>query len=203
MMTALPLDADFTVITIGADSSGRPIRMTRYQFEWWLETCRQAQIQPTITQGAFMYGRGAPKSGTTHSKAGVLDTRVRDLDHSEIIRFIRTCRARGAAAWLRDEEHGGFSDRHVHLVLGSDYPLSDSAAQQWRDYQTGLNGLASRGPDYHWRPDPLQLIPPGTGRWDQIWVLANGIQADTNKTDAARLAARTVRRISQIYSVEH
>lgn len=51
-------------------------------------------------------------------------------------------------------------DPHLHMVLGSDVGLAYGAAGQWRDYLAGRDGLASRGRDYHPRPDPLPIEPP-------------------------------------------
>ena len=51
-------------------------------------------------------------------------------------------------------------DPHLHLVLGTDSGLAAGAAWQWREYLAGRDGLASRGLDYHPRPDPLVTTPP-------------------------------------------
>ena len=55
-------------------------------------------------------------------------------------------------------------DPHCHLVLGTDQPVAVGAAQQWRDYRNGFDGLYYRDgrkrPDYEWRPSPLVLKPP-------------------------------------------
>jgi hypothetical protein len=49
-------------------------------------------------------------------------------------------------------------DSHLHFVLGTDSPLARGAAQQWRDYIGGGDGIG--GNDYEARPDPLVLTPP-------------------------------------------
>lgn len=195
---------DFTVITVGTDSSGRPIKMTRYMWEWWNVTCEELGFRPTIVQGAFMAGQGAAASAGYHDEAGCLDLRVWDLEEEQQVKVIRTTRRRGAGSWLRDEKHGGF-DPHIHLVLGTDKPLTDGAAWQWQEYIAGRDGLASRGRDYHWRPDPIVLKPPPipkTPRWDSIWELANAI-ADSEQEAAARKAARQIKELATPFSTKH
>lgn len=154
------------VVKIGIDSSGRGLYMSTYMRDWWTLKVIPAlgwdRPAPVITQGAWMSknGGGASASAGYHDFGGCLDLRVWDLTDAEVGQLIRTLRRMGAAAWLRNAQHGGFKDPHIHLVLGTDPELSNGAAQQWADYQAGRDGLASRGPDYHWRPNPLVLTPP-------------------------------------------
>lgn len=151
--------ADFTVIRYGTDSSGRPIRMTRYMRDWWEHVCVRLGFEPTIVQGAFMAGQGADASAGYHDQAGCLDLRVWDRTDAEVRQTIRILREYGAAAWVRDHRHG--MDPHIHFVLGTDSPLHPGAAGQWRDYIDGRDGLAGRRPDYEPRPNPLVTTPPG------------------------------------------
>lgn len=151
--------AESTVVRTGTDSSGRPIYMTRRMRRWYKRLCTRLGFKPTIVQGAWMAGNGAAASAGYHDGGGCLDFRVWDLTPVQRQRVVRLCRDMGAAAWLRDQAHGGM-DPHIHLVLGSDFGLASGARTQWLDYKAGLDGLASRGPDYHWRPDPLVLTPP-------------------------------------------
>lgn len=156
---------DFTVIRLGEDSSGRDLFMTRYMKAWWDDVCVRLGFTPTVVQGAFMSrvaGGGAKASDGYHDLGGCLDVRVWDLKPEQQHQLVREVRRSGAGAWLRDKKHGGF-DPHVHLVLGSDSPLHAKAAAQWQAYQDGLDGLAGRGEDYHWRPSPLVLVPPPLG----------------------------------------
>lgn len=196
---------DFTVVTVGTDSSGRPIKMTHYMQEWWLETCEHLGFTPVIVQGAFMVGQGAAASAGYHDKGGCLDLRVWNLTEDQQGKVVRTLRRRGAAAWLRDKTHGGF-DPHIHLVLGSDKPLADGAAWQWQEYVAGRDGLATRGKDYHWRPDPIVLTPPPpprTPRWNTIWELAGAIAQDEEQELAARRVAQQIKDLAEDFSTKH
>lgn len=153
--------SDFTVHAYGTDTSGRTIYMTAYQHAWLEDVTAELDFVPTIVQGAFMVrnGGGAADSAGYHDAAGCLDFRTWDLTADEAETLVRTLRRHGAAAWRRDHEHGGM-DPHCHIVLGTDVPLAPGATQQWRDYVQGFDGLASRGPDYEYRPNPLVLTPP-------------------------------------------
>lgn len=153
---------NFDVRLRGTDSSGRGIWATDYMWSWWLRVCSTLGFAPTITQGAFMAraGGGAAASAGVHDLGGCFDLRVRDLTDAQVDRVIRTCRQLGAAAWLRNMDHGGFKDPHIHLVLGADQPLSPGAKMQFVAYMNGRDGLAGNGKDYHWRPDPLVIEPP-------------------------------------------
>jgi len=201
------MTADFTVVTVGTDSSDRPIKMTRYMRDWWEETVEDLGFRPVIVQGAFVAGVGAAASAGYHDKGGCIDLRVWDLDDDEQAKVIRVTRRRGAASWVRDAKHGGF-DPHIHLLLGTDEPLAAGAKAQWADYVKGGNGLtgASAGKDYHWRPDPLVLVPPkprATPRWDNIWELAKAVAASDAQTPAARKAAAQIRMLAEPYSTKH
>lgn len=152
--------SEATVVRVGTDTSGRPIYMTRKMRRWWRRVCRRLGFTPVITQGAWMAkaGGGAAASAGYHDGGGCLDLRVWDRTDAEVTRMVNTLRLMGAAAWLRNKTHGGFSDPHVHLVLGSDRGLALGARRQWNDYIGGLDGMG--GPDYHRRPNPLVLTPP-------------------------------------------
>lgn len=152
-----------TVVRVGTDPSGRPVLMTRKMRRWWRRVCIRLGFTPTIVQGAWMTqaGGGAAASAGYHDGGGCLDLRVWDLTDEQQVRLVRVLRSMGAAAWLRDKTHGGM-DPHVHLVFGSDTGLTPGARSQWNDYMVGLDGLATKGIDYHWRPNPLVLVPPPT-----------------------------------------
>lgn len=151
---------DFSVVRHGTDPNGRPIYMTVYMRDWWAAYCAALGFTPTIVQGAHMKraGGGASASAGYHDLAGCLDLRVWDKTPEQQRAMIRKARARGAAAWLRDERHG--MDPHIHMLLGTDRPLASGAQTQWQQYLKGRDGLAGNGPDYHWRPDPLVTTPP-------------------------------------------
>lgn len=157
----------WTVRRRGTDSSGRAIFASDYMWAVWLLVLAHPLIKPfahkiTITQGAWMTlaGGGANASAGYHDGGGCFDVRVWNLTDAEVRTLIRVLRLFGIAAWLRNLKHGGFKDAHIHLVLGTDHDLDDGAAWQWREYVAGRNGLASAGPDYHWRPRPLVTTPP-------------------------------------------
>ena len=155
---------DFTVAPRGIDSSGRPILASAYMWEWWRAVVDQLGWEPVIVQGAWMSrvpGGGASASEGFHDKGGPFDLRTRDLTTAKVDQLIRVLRRCGAAAWRRDQQHGGM-DPHLHFVFGADADLAPGAAAQWLDYRAGGNGLtgSSAGRDYEWRPKPLVLTPP-------------------------------------------
>ena len=175
---------DFTVARRGTDTSGRGIYATTYMWDWWLAVLQHPDLQPFvdkifITQGAFMgmAGGGAVDSQGYHDGGGTFDLRVWNLTAAEIRTLIRVLRESGAAAWLRNEQHGGFTDPHIHFVLGTDHQLSVGAASQWEDYKAGRDGLASDGPDYHPRPNPLVLTPPEEMFMPTVEEIANAVWA--------------------------
>lgn len=165
------------VVRVGTDSSGRPVLMSPAMRDWWAGVVEALGWEPTIVQGAYMSraGGGADASAGYHDLGGCLDLRTWDLPGSRVRRLVAVLREHAAAAWVRDRTHGGF-DPHLHLVAGWDAPLSPGAAQQWRDYLAGLDGLASRGRDYHPRPDPLVIRPPEEDVMrDEDWTRLRGI----------------------------
>lgn len=157
------MTADFTVHQYGTDTSGRALFMTVYMHDWFESVVAELGFRPTVVQGAFMTrnGGGAAASAGYHDQGGCLDVRTWDLTSSQVDALVRTCRKRGGAAWRRDKTplHGGM-DPHCHITLGSDRPLSDGAAESWRSYLAGDNGLSNNAPDYEWRPNPLVTTPP-------------------------------------------
>ena len=155
--------SDPTVAQRGTDTSGRPILASDLMWAWWEARCYDLGFVPTITQGSWMSkvpGGGAAASAGYHDYGGCFDLRVWDRTDAEVDAMIANFRANGAAAWLRNIVHGGFTDAHIHLVLRADNALSSGAAWQWIEYLNDLDGLASRGPDYHPRPSPLVRVPP-------------------------------------------
>ena len=66
----------------------------------------------------------------------------------------------GAKASAGYHDGGGCLDLRTRDLTPAQIGLTRGATQQWADYIAGRDGLASRGPDYHWRPNPLVLTPP-------------------------------------------
>lgn len=150
-----------TVSVRGVDPSGRPILATDRMWSWWESVCEELDFTPTVVQGSFMSrvpGGGAADSAGYHDLGACFDLRVWDLTGAQQERLVRTLRRWGAAAWRRDQRHG--MDPHIHFVFGADRPWTKGAASQWAAYLSGRDGLASNGPDYEWRPEPLVLRPP-------------------------------------------
>jgi hypothetical protein len=146
-----------TYRTIGTDTSGRPIRMSPDMAEWWDLYVDALGFRPTITQGGWMGELAAALSGPTHD-GDAIDLRVWDRTQRQVEAMVREARRLGAAAWLRNKQHGGFTDPHVHLVPGRWAKPSASALRQWDACRNGRDGLASNGLDYH--PYPLSATPP-------------------------------------------
>lgn len=150
-----PLD----VLTRGVDSSGRPLHATRQQWQHFDRVNAECGGILVIVQGAFRArdGGGASASAGTHDQAGCIDIRTWNLSADLRTRMLRAARdpaiVGGAAAWYRTPAQG--FDEHSHWLLGGDSPMHPDAAQQWRDYLAGRNGLASGAPDDFWRPDPI------------------------------------------------
>lgn len=143
------------------DSSGRGIFATDREWARWEAAVFDMGFRPTITQGPWqrLNGGGAPDSAGYHDFGGTFDLRVWDRTAVEVARMIRVLRNNGCVAWLRNREHGGFSDPHIHFVMAGEPNLSSGAAWQVSEYRAGRDGLASRGSDYHPRPSPLVLAP--------------------------------------------
>lgn len=179
--------SDFDIVLYGTDTSGRAVFMTKYMRAFWERACAELGFEPTIVQGAFMTraGGGASDSAGYHDKGGCLDLRTWDRTAAEVEQIIRTMRRLGAAAWRRDSRHG--MDPHIHFVLGTDEPLDDGAAYQWRQYVMGRDGLAGNGPDYEWRPSPLVLEPP---------------EDDVTPEDIDKIAAAVEKRLAPVIKAE-
>lgn len=80
--------------------------------------------------------------GDTHSAGGVADTKQHN---DETIRAIREA---GAAGWLRDQSHGGFTTTHCHFVVDGCPHASNSAKDQVTAYRNGRDGLLANGHSY-------------------------------------------------------
>jgi len=202
---------DFTVSQYGTDSSGRPIFLSAYMHDWWIDgVLPQLGFQPTIIQGAWMSkipGGGAAASAGYHDKGGCIDVRVRDLTRDQQAQLVHVTRWGGAASWVRDQTHGGM-DPHCHINLGSDRDLASGARAQWADYKAGGNGLTgtSAGPDYHPRPNPLVTTPPeemfmpsADEIAQAVWARQIGVIGEQDKTmRAAAMLAQLHHRSASI-----
>ncbi|HKE50117.1 MAG TPA: hypothetical protein VKE25_01270 [Actinomycetes bacterium] len=153
------MDLPTDKVQFGQESDGDPLFMSRRMVAAWTQICRDFGQELVIIQGAFKDGKGAKASAGYHDKSGALDIRMRTLTPNEREDFIRVARAIGWAAWVRDEEHGGF-DLHAHLALLDEPNVDGQLKGQMDEYVaggSGGNGLTgnSRGPDYHPRPQPI------------------------------------------------
>lgn len=180
------------LVRYGTDSSGRPIYMTRRMRRWWRLVVIRLGFEPVITQGAWMAvaGGGAEGSAGYHDGGGPLDLRVWNLTDAEVEKTIRVLRRNGAAAWLRNLEHGGFDDAHIHLVWPDDVGLTRGAAQQWASYTIGRDGLAAGGRDYHWRPSPFVRRQPKPRKVERAQLLL------LDARDGAKAGSARARRIT-------
>lgn len=87
-------------------------------------------------------------SGNSHAGGGALDININALTSRQVTKLVRICRQAGAAAWLRDKRHGGFTTKHIHVELIGCPHASTDARAQWADYKAGRDGLAAHGRDY-------------------------------------------------------
>jgi hypothetical protein len=141
---------------------------------------------------AKVAGGGATASAGFHDQGGCLDLWLGNLTDDQRHQLVHELRHSGAAAWVRNEVHGGF-DEHLHLNLGTDSPLDDGAAWQWGEYIAGRDGLTDRGPDYHWRPDPLNLHVPVLTRGERIDAAIRKVRADIAALAGKPLAVKARR----------
>jgi hypothetical protein len=173
----------FVVEQRGYDSSGRPLRNTRYMWALWDALKERPRVKPfawklVIVQGAFMswVGGGASASDGFHNLAGCNDIRTWNLTDAEISILIWEARQLALGAWRRDTywRHGGMAE-HCHWGQGGDRPQSYGSAISWSSYVNGGDGLAGSGGDYERRPSPLITTPPA-------YVFSEGFTVD----DAAK-----------------
>lgn len=191
--------AEWSVARRGTDSSGRGIYASEFMWNWWQQVLADPLVSSfadhvVITQGAWMTlaGGGAGASAGYHDGGGCFDLRVWNLTDIEVRDTVAAIRRNGAAAWLRNVAHGGFTDPHIHLVLGTDHDLDDGAAYQWREYLIGRDGMG--GADYHPRPRPLVTKPPEADMplnkddLDKVRAIADKAVADATPAIAAAVA---------------
>lgn len=141
----------------GEDTGGRPVRWSPRFAAVLDQVADELGWAPIVTQGGFMGDLAADASSTTHDGDAV-DYRIRHLSADQADDLVRVLRANAIGAWVRNEEHGGFDDPHVHAVPGPWAKPAPAALRQWYSCRVGLDGLKSNGPDYH--PHPLATEPP-------------------------------------------
>lgn len=182
------------LVRLGTDSSGRPIRCTRYEAAWWddfaeaCETSREPFV-PVIVQGPWQSrngGRAAAASADTHDLAGCFDVRTWNLTATQRHYLIREARRRAGAAYLRGAPA---FDPHCHLIIGAARPKSEGAADQWLEYLGRGDGLVGSLEDPHWRPRPLvtSWAPPATPTPNITAALARGTSLEARKRALRRV----------------
>jgi hypothetical protein len=128
------------IITRGLDSSGRPVKGTRQNFQFFDRlNDGPAQGLLVIVQGSWSF---ADASAGTHGLAMCMDYRTWNLTALVREATVRAGRDLMGTMWYRTEADG--FDPHIHNNLIGDAPATSSAAGQVRDYRLGLNGLANR-----------------------------------------------------------
>lgn len=180
-------------VDLGLDTSGRRILMTARMKAAYDEVCDRSGVIPTIVQGAFMaeLGGGASASAGYHDLSGCLDTRVWNLTVAEQDAVIRAGREVGWAIWLRDHRHG--MDPHMHWLLLGEPNMAAGAVWQEAEYRAGRDGLASRGPDYHWRPSPIPTFEFVSPQEDDM-ALSEKLYPNREDSPTVRDALRAVLR---------
>jgi hypothetical protein len=139
--------SQYTRISLGKDSSGRPLVINKRTAAMLREAERRLGRRLTIVQGSYRKGSGAAASAATHDGGGVVDIRSWDLGNLavSIPAVLTALRQVGFAAWYRTKAQG--FDPHIHAVAIGDRDLHPSARAQVKDYLAGHNGLASHGRD--------------------------------------------------------
>lgn len=132
-------------ITLGHDSSGRPVVVNRRTLVMLDEVERRCGIRPDIVQGSYRGGNGAQASAGTHDGGGVLDLRTWNLTVDERNKWLDTARKVGFVSWYRTTAQG--FDPHMHVIAKGDEEMDPSAARQVVAADNGRNGLASNGRD--------------------------------------------------------
>lgn len=142
----------FEVITRGVDSSGRTVRGTRQNFEFFDRVNAEAAGGIlVIVQGSFSF---ASASAGTHSKAMCMDYRTWNLTSAVRERVVRRGRDLMGTMWYRTTADG--FDPHIHNNLIGDWPAHWTALNQVADYRKGLNGLANKNRDRNpYRPKKI------------------------------------------------
>lgn len=143
-MSRLP--APYTRISLGRDSSGRPLVVNARTQAMLAAAEAILGFQFTIVQGSYRGDEGAAASADTHARGGVVDLRTWNLPaHITPEDAVRALRQVGFAAWYRTKSEG--FDPHIHAVAIGDAELHPTAAAQVVYYRNGRNGLKGNGVD--------------------------------------------------------
>lgn len=140
------------VITRGRDSSGRTVKGTRQNFQFYDRLNEgPAKGLLVIVQGSWSE---AEASAGTHILAMCMDYRTWNLTSAIREATIREGRDMMGTMWYRTEADG--FDPHIHNNLIGDRPAAASALSQVSQYKMGLNGLFNRNKDRNsYRPKKI------------------------------------------------
>lgn len=141
------------VITRGVDSSGRTVRGTRQNFQFYDRVNQDlAEGNLVIVQGSFSH---AEASAGTHTYAMCMDYRTWNLTAAILAKVVKGGRDLMGTMWYRTSADG--FDPHLHNNLIGDSPAHRLAIQQVADYRRGLNGLANKARDRNpYRPSNIR-----------------------------------------------
>jgi hypothetical protein len=110
---------------------------------------------PALQIAKGSYRQTTATSGPTHHGGGVVDLRIVPISPAQALALLRTLRACGWAAWIRDHRDG--FDPHIHACIFGDGGQDMHSSAQWqrREYDAGRNALTNGRPDrYTFHPDP-------------------------------------------------
>ena len=140
------------VITRGVDSSGRPVKGTRQNFQFFDRLNEgSAKGLLVIVQGSFSF---AESSAGTHAKAMCMDYRTWNLSAAIREATVREGRDLMGTMWYRTQGDG--FDPHIHNNLIGDRPAAPLAQSQVVSYRLGRNGLANNNTDRNrYRPKTI------------------------------------------------
>lgn len=127
------------VLTRGVDSSGRAVRGTRQNFQFYDRLNEgPAKGLLVIVQGSWS---NAEASGTTHLQAMCMDYRTWNLTEAIREDTVRQGRDWMGTMYYRTEADG--FDPHLHNNLIGDAPADPAALRQVDSYRLKRNGLAN------------------------------------------------------------
>ena len=136
-------------------------RLTRRDWAIVDDVSKAVGVKLVVVQGSWSGGVRA--SAGTHSGAGAIDISVRGMSRAKQLEVVNEFRKRNGAAWLRSPEFGWNQPRniHIHVIIKDTPGLSYGARRQVINYNSGLNGLASKRRDPHPRPAQTKFALPG------------------------------------------
>jgi hypothetical protein len=138
-------------ISLGVDSSGRTIWLTRQHAQFYDRVNAEIGGQLVIVQGGW--SNAGPSAGT-HLLAMCVDFRSWNLSADVRTHAVHFGRDLGGTMWWRTPADG--FDEHIHNNLIGDAPANPLALAQVVQYKQGLNGLANHARDRDpYRPNPI------------------------------------------------